>query len=86
MLIIARLPNLSAGGRGRQTVGSENCGLLNRGPITANEREDAIRFFETYVEPSEEEAAANRRMNTQASFGELHSGTSFTNRGLGRCE
>jgi hypothetical protein len=86
MLVIARLNNLSAGGRGRQTVGSETAGLLNRGPITAHEREDAQRFFEGFTEPTEEEAAANREANEKSSFKELNSGTSFTNQGLGRCE
>ena len=86
MLVIARLKNLSAGGKGRQTVGSETAGLLNRGPITANEREDAVRFFESFVEPTEEEAAANKEANEKSSTAQLNSGTSFTNQGLGRCE
>jgi hypothetical protein len=38
MLLIAHLPNVSSGGKGRQTVGSETCGLLNGSMITANER------------------------------------------------
>jgi hypothetical protein len=50
MLVIAHLPNVSSGGKGRQTVGSETCGLLNGGMITANERRDAHRFFLEYWE------------------------------------
>mmetsp|Transcript_11349 Transcript_11349/g.17849 ORF Transcript_11349/g.17849 Transcript_11349/m.17849 type:complete len:211 (+) Transcript_11349:644-1276(+) len=45
MLLIAHLPNVSAGGEGRQTVGSETCGRLNGGMVTASERRDAHRFF-----------------------------------------
>jgi hypothetical protein len=50
MLLIAHLPNVSSGGKGRQTVGSETCGLLNGSMITANERRDAHRFFLEYWE------------------------------------
>ena len=48
MLVIAHLPNVSSGGKGRQTVGSETCGLLNGGMVTANERRDAHRHYLEY--------------------------------------
>ena len=50
MLLIAHLPNVSSGGKGRQTVGSETCGRLNGSMVTANERRDAHRFFLEYWE------------------------------------
>lgn len=44
MLLIAHLPNVSAGGCGKQTVGSETAGLLNRSAITCEERRAAEQF------------------------------------------
>ena len=42
-LVIARLPNVAAGGWGRQTVGSETAGRLNGSAISPGERVRAIR-------------------------------------------
>ena len=98
MLVIARLRVLSAGGRGKQTVGSETCGLLNRSPITANERHDAERFFEGFVErkmEEEEEEGKHKEEEHQreedceggGADDKAHmTGASFLARGLGRCE
>lgn len=51
MLLISHLPNVCAGGQGRQTVGSETCGRVNGGMVTATERRDAHRFFLEYYAP-----------------------------------
>lgn len=48
-LVIARLPNVAAGGWGRQTVGSETAGRLNGSAISPGERVRAIRFFLQYA-------------------------------------
>jgi len=126
MLVIAHLPNVSSGGKGRQTVGSETCGLLNGSMVTANERRDAHRYFLEYwsktpperrpgryaallaADPlarrlagdvGDEEAArvegpgdgdeAGTGVGEGAEKGVLHDGvtaSSFSARGLGRCE
>jgi hypothetical protein len=43
LALIAALPNVAAGGSGRQTVGSETAGLLNRSAISPAERREAVR-------------------------------------------
>jgi hypothetical protein len=48
MLCIAHLPNVSAGGHGLQTVGSETCGTLNGGPVSRSERLEAEVFRERW--------------------------------------
>lgn len=49
MLCIARLPNVSAGGAGLQTVGSETCGRFNGAPVSRSDRREAEAFAERWV-------------------------------------
>ena len=48
MLCIARLPNVSAGGAGLQTVGSETCGRFNGAPVSRSDRREAEAFSERW--------------------------------------
>eukprot|EP00899_Mesostigma_viride_P009631 jgi/Mesvir1/1866/Mv10500-RA.1 len=48
LLLISHLPNVAAGGKGMQTVGSETAGLLNGSAVTRSERWDAAAFRERW--------------------------------------
>lgn len=48
MLCISQLPNISSGGAGLQTVGSETCGKLNGAAVTRSDRREAEAFAERW--------------------------------------